>query len=291
MTTRRRSRLLPIALLLVALPALAWAPLGHRLVGALAQRQLTPVAAAQVKLLLQGEPEPTLAGVATWADDLRNSDPALFKKTSRWHYSDYPEGSDCQYVPARDCKDGNCVIAAIEAQRAILADRSQPLAARRQALKFVVHLVGDAHQPLHSSDHDDQGGNKYQVSLRTTLKPEAYAKDKYVNGVMGTNLHAMWDYYVLGETGLDLRRYSDRLWDAEPGRPPGTSLSDPAGWAHESCELIDAWGLYPAGHVLDAHYGDTMRPLAEHRVEQAGWRLAQLLNAALDPNYIAPKEG
>src|SRR5690606_30640415 len=136
-------------LLALAPAAFGWSALGHRLTGELAERHLDPVASAEVARLLAGEDDPSLSGVAYWADALRNADPPRFKQTSSWHYVNYPRDR-CEYEPARDCKDGNCVIGAIQAQQAILADRSQPEAARRDALKFLVHFVGDAHQPMHA---------------------------------------------------------------------------------------------------------------------------------------------
>lgn len=274
---------LAFALTLAASPAaMAWSALGHRLVAELAGRHISPAAKAQVDLLLAGEPDPTLAGVADWADRLRDLDPERFKATSRWHYINTPPGQGCAYVPERDCPDGQCVIAAIEAQRAILADRSQPLAARRDALKFVVHFIGDVHQPMHANNKDDLGGNRFQVSLRTDLEPEAYARNKYVDGVMGTNLHSIWDYYILGSEKLSLRQYADRL-DALPWPPmseggPGTG---PAAWAGESCRLVDTRHLYPESHKMDRSYLDAGRPLAEQRVRQAAFRLAEVLDADL----------
>ncbi len=263
-------------------PAQAWSRLGHALVGELAERHLDPAARAEVARLLAGEPDPTLAGVASWADDLRNLDPERFKATSRWHYVNTPPGEACGYVAARDCPDGQCVIGAIERQRAILADRSQPLEARRDALKFIVHFIGDVHQPMHANNHDDLGGNRFQVSLRTDLEPEAYARRNYVDGVMGTNLHSVWDYYILGTEGLSLSRYADRLdalpWPPMPADGPGTGA---AAWAGESCRLIDARDVYPQVHKMDDDYLDHFRPLAEQRVRQAAWRLAQVLEADL----------
>lgn len=267
-------------LLLLAPVALGWSALGHRLVGELAQRHLTPAARAQVAELLAGEPDPTLGGVAYWADALRNTDPDRFRQTSRWHYVNFPEG-ECRYVPRRDCADGNCVIGAIEAQRAILADRSQPREARRDALKFLVHLVGDVHQPMHAGNRDDKGGNEFQVSLRTELEPEAYAREHYRDGVMGTNLHSIWDYYILGTPGWNLHQYADRLDLAEWPPQSTTATTDPAAWAGESCRLLDARQLYPRGHRMDSRYLDAHRPLAEQRVRQAAYRLAALLNATL----------
>lgn len=279
---KSRAVLLGLCLFAVIPVACAWGALGHRMVGELAERHLDPKAKAEVARLLAGEPDPTLAGVANWADDLRNTDPDRFKATSRWHYIN-AEGGGCGFDEARDCPDGNCVVSAIERQRAILADRSQPLAARRDALKFIVHFVGDAHQPMHAGDRDDAGGNRFQVSLRTPIEPEAYARKDYVDGVMGTNLHSIWDYYILRTRGLDLAAYSDRL-DALPWPSyPAPSAHDvmPMAWAKESCRLIEARGLYPATHTMDHGYLDAQRPLAEQRIRQAAWRLAQVLNQAL----------
>src|SRR6185503_11603780 len=111
-------------LALLAGPARAWGDLGHRLVGQLAQPLLTPKAAAGVAELLSGEPDPTLAGIANWADTLRASEPDRFHATSRWHYVNFPQGS-CRFDAQRDCKDGDCVVRAIETQRRLLADRKQ----------------------------------------------------------------------------------------------------------------------------------------------------------------------
>ncbi|MFC0677015.1 S1/P1 nuclease [Lysobacter korlensis] len=269
-----------LILLLASTPAAAWSALGHRLIGELAERHLTPEAKQEVARLLAGEDDPTLAGVATWADTLRSSSPEQFKRTAAWHYVKTTPGS-CRIDFERDCKDGQCVVGAIEAQRRILADRSQPLAARREALKFLVHFVGDVHQPLHANSRTDKGGNDFQISLRTPLEPEAYARKDYKNGVMGTNLHSIWDYYVLGSPGLELPAYARKL-DVLPWPPHDTPVGTPQSWAAESCRTVKASALYPRGHKLDHRYLDSKRPLAEQRVRQAGYRLATLLNDALE---------
>ena len=272
---------LVVIVLVVALappPANAWGALGHQLVGALAQTRLTPAAAAEVRALLRDEPTPTLAGVAMWADDLRNTDPDRFKATARWHYVNTADGS-CHYDAARDCPDGACVIGAIEAQRKLLADRSQPFEVRRDALKFVVHFVGDAHQPMHAGHRPDKGGNEFAITLRTDIPPEAYARDRYKDGVMDTNLHSVSDYYVLASAHLDLDAYSRRL--AAPLRSSWAFQRTPVKWAAESCALSDRY--YPPTHELDARYLEAMRPLAEQRIVKAARRLARLLNEALAP--------
>src|SRR6218665_2930116 len=124
-----------LALALLPMPAQAWGPLGHRLVALLAWGDLTPDARRQVAALLQGEPDPTLAGIASWADDLRENDPVLGRKTSRWHFVNIGE-HDCAYEQPRDCPGGDCVVEAIKTQAAILADTGRTRAERLQALKF-----------------------------------------------------------------------------------------------------------------------------------------------------------
>lgn len=272
--------LLIFPFLLLPMSAWGWSAQGHRLVAALAEAQLTPQARARVAALLASDGEKTLVDVATWADDLRRSDAHAFKRTAAWHYVNFPVNT-CAYRPERDCPGGNCVIGQIERQRAILADRTQPETARRDALKFLVHLVGDVHQPLHSGNRTDKGGNGFQVSLRTDLKPEAYAQKDYVDGVMGTNLHSVWDYYLFASTGLSLPGYAATLgMQAKPAQVP-MHARDPAAWATESCELLDSRHVYPKSHKMDSRYLDAQRPLAEERVEIAAKRLADLLNATL----------
>ncbi len=170
---------------------------------------------------------------------------------------------------------------AIEEQVKILADKSQPLQARRDALKFVVHLVGDAHQPMHAGNRDDAGGNRFQISLRTPIQPEEYARKNYVDGVMGTNLHSVWDYYILASAGLNPKQYARKLHRQMPSAHAVGADSAPLAWAGESCSLIDAHQLYPQQHVMTHAYLDAMRPLAEQRIIEGAERLAELLNTAL----------
>lgn len=273
---------LALLLLLVSLPpapALAWSRQGHQLVAELADHDLRPGARRELQVLLAGEPEPTLAGIATWADDIRaesrTGEHALGKLSSHWHYINFQRGRGCDYVPARDCPDGDCVVAAINAQRAILADRDRPLAERRNALKFLVHFVGDVHQPLHAGYRDDRGGNNFQLQYRGKGAPKG----------QGTQLHGVWDYWMLQSAGLDNPGYTQRLRQSPvPAETVAGSDNPPAEWALESCRLIVSEALYPTGkRVIGDDYLDRHRPLAERRIRQAGARLAALLNATLDP--------
>ena len=273
---------LPFLVLLLAslapAPVQAWSRQGHQIVGELAQQDLGPGARREVARLLAGEPVPTLAGVATWADEIRaesrTGGHSLGERSTRWHYINFQRGAGCDYVPARDCPGGNCVVAAINAQRAILADRGRSLAERREALKFLVHFVGDVHQPMHAGYADDRGGNNFQLNYRGRGAPKGE----------GTQLHGVWDYWLVQSAGLDNAAYVQRLRQSPmPADPPPASDNPPAGWALESCRLVQAEGVYPARRRIGDAYLDRFRPVAEARLRQAGARLAALLNAALAP--------
>lgn len=271
------------ALLVTALgytaPSMGWAERGHRLVGELAERQLQPATRRAIAELLEGEPEPTLGGVANWADVLRGTDPDRFAATSRWHYVKTTAGT-CVVDRARDCPGGECVVDAIAAQARILSDPTRPREERRDALKFLVHFVGDLHQPLHAGHRDDRGGNEAVIVLRTAIPPQAYAREQYRDGVMQTNLHALWDYYVLASANESAAAHADRL--AAPGWParPAT-LTGASAWAAESCRLTDRAGFYPAAANLADADLTAFRPLAEQRIRQAAFRLAALLDDLL----------
>ena len=122
-----------LVLLLVPHDAFAWGRLGHRLVAALAWDDLTPATRARIAQLLEGEADPTLPGIASWADELREHDPDLGKRSSKWHYVNIAE-DDCQYLQAKHCPNGDCVVEAIRTQTRILADRSRPQVGPLQAL-------------------------------------------------------------------------------------------------------------------------------------------------------------
>ena len=258
-----------VACLALVPVANAWGPLGHSVVAALAQRQLSPAAEAEVERLLAPDHTKSLAEVANWADQIQD-DPAraaLWQQTRPDHYINFHD-ADCHYVPARDCRDGRCVVAALQHYVAVLGNRSQPDAARREALKFVVHFVGDIHQPLHAGYRDDRGGNTYQVQFEGK----------------GSNLHRVWDSGMLDSRGLDWQRYAQMLEMQAPLALPApiAPLDNPyAQWAEESCRFTAEPGFYPSGHRITPAYVQAELPLADQRLRQAGRRLAEVLNRSL----------
>lgn len=256
---RLPAHLASLLLLLLSLPAWAWGPAGHRLVAELAQGRLSPATAAEARRLAGGR---SLADIATWADDLRE-DPArqaLGRATAPLHYINFADAS-CRYDTARDCRGGRCVIAGIERYARVLGDRSRPDAERADALRFVVHFVADAHQPLHAGYRPDRGGNLYQVQFDGR----------------GTNLHSVWDTPVLASRRLGWPRHAREL----ARKPLPAASGTPVQWAEESCRVTRDDGIYPSGHRVDRRYLERMRPLAERRVRSAAARLAAVLEHAL----------
>ncbi len=264
-----RSAALFLALALLATigtrEAGAWGRSGHRIVGEIAQARLDPKAAAAVAELLAGEPEPTLAGVSIWADAVREEAPE-FRWTVPLHWVNFESGN-CSYRAPVNCRDDRCVVAAIERFSQQLGDTWLPLAVRRDALKFVVHFVGDAHQPLHAGFAADRGGNDFQISILRE----------------GWNLHSVWDSLIIDSLKLEWRDYAARVEQIPlaPQAQAQVSINQPPAWAEESCQIVQGSDFYPPKHKITGRYLEAKRPQADQRLKLAGERLAALLNRVL----------
>src|SRR4051794_26587041 len=177
-----------LALLLVpARPALAWGRMAHRAATRLAETRLSPRARAPIGGLLgQGE---SLVDASTWADETSRSIPG----SAAWHYVNVPISAP-RYSP-RDCH-GDCLVSRLDEFRRILADPRAPRPRRRMALRYVVHLVEDAHQPMHVGDRRDRGGNAVQLRF--------YRDD-------ATNLHQIWDSGLFRQAHYDERSLVSEL--------------------------------------------------------------------------------
>ncbi len=184
-----------VACLLASSPGWAWGCTGHEVVALIALQNLKPEVAAQVKSMLATQQHnysgrycsdislDPIAYFATWADDYRAEHP----ETGPWHFWDVPLKLDSA-TPDQFCDQG-CVTKALQEQLAILKDTSQDPGKRADALKFVVHFVGDLHQPLHIEDNNDRGGNCVPTGFLKQQTKETSAK----TGAYTPNLHGVWD--------------------------------------------------------------------------------------------------
>jgi len=247
---------------LLPTPALAWGPEGHEVVAHLAAMNLTPKARTRVAALLGGEAEASMAIAANWADEIRDARP----ETSSWHFVDLEIDGDLRYRAARDCPGGNCVVAQIARDDTILKS-SAPAAAKAEALKFLIHFVGDIRQPLHGGDNHDQGGNAVQVTIGRG-RP--------------MTLHRFWDTETVAALGRDpilLARTINRTATPEQKRA-WMSDASPAAWAEDSAAIAKAT-VYPQvarGGTIDGRALADDAQVARRQLAKAGFALAGLLN-------------
>jgi len=270
-----------IALLLLAtlLPTQlpAWGPKGHAIVADLAQSRLSPSARANLQLLLGND---TLASISTWADQVRKERDESFG----WHFVDIPKDA-AGFSQPRDCfrpqdkhKDAatdhhNCVVDRIEMFQKTLADGNASRESRLEALKWLVHFVGDLHQPLHAVE-EARGGNDIKLSVFGSSKCGDY----------DCNLHWAWDSLLLEHTGVSeedyVRRLNELIAQKHLEKQAGGSAVD---WANESHQqarrLVD-----PRPVTIDEAYYQANIELVNEKLALAGVRLAALLNATLGKN-------
>ena len=257
-------RKIAVILLCGCVSSFGWGPEGHSLVARIAWDELTPAVQAKVTEILG--PGVTIQSVSSWPDQIRRDRAA----TAPWHYIDIP--IDKPHLDmARDCDKGDCVIVKIEDFEKQLRDPAVQGVERREALMFLIHFVGDMHQPLHSSDNKDKGGNDVHVLF---------------NG-RATNLHSVWDSGLLGLMGKEddlFPAYAREAAKHEKSWAKG-SVSDWAEQSHKAAQKV-TYGRLPkvaagAQITIDAQYEKKAEPLVKQQIEKAGVRLARVLNEAL----------
>jgi S1/P1 Nuclease len=176
-----------------------------------------------------------------------------------------PKGYDL----TRDCPRGDCVVAKIEEFERVLSDRQKPDRERLEALKYIVHFVGDVHQPLHASNDNDRGGNNVAVTFMG----------------LPTNLHAVWDTGIIAPAVRgDERRYALQLVrEITQAKRRRWSRGDPVAWANESYRIAvrTVYGRMAHSDTLPEEYEFAALPIANEQLERAGVRLAAVLNETL----------
>jgi nuclease S1 len=242
--------------------ALAWGRLAHRASAKLADSRLSPRTRALIRELL--EPGESLADASTWADEHSRDIPGSMS----WHFVNVPIWAP-HYDP-RDCRPQGCVVSKIADFKATLKDRNTPVARRRTALRFLVHLVQDVHQPMHVADRNDRGGNSLQLR---------YGRYDH------TNLHQVWDSGLLSRAFRnedDLMRHLEAL----AGRPEARDWlkGRTENWADESL-LVGRLAYHIPGSEATLRSGDSIGreyerenvPKATDRLARSAVRLAAVL--------------
>jgi len=273
------------ALLLALVPAraLAWWEYGHETVAAIAWLDMSPRTRAEIGRLLRQSrlldtptcPARTIEQASVWPDCIKTLG-ERFSYAGSWHYQNV---NVCRpFDQAAACRDGNCVSAQIERNLRLLADRRLPVRERLFALAFIVHLVGDLHQPLHAGDRGDLGGNRVAASY----------------GLIAgrTNLHAIWDGY-LADRGLSEPPGGARgiLAGLGPDARAAMRQGTVTDWARESWQashdyayatlLADPCGPLPEERpVVTEATTRRLIPIVRGQVARGGLRLARVLDEA-----------
>ena len=258
----------------------AWGAQGHRLVALFAAEHLTPTARENVAWLIGPE---TMADVASWADGYLQGN----FQTSFWHYVNIPAAAT-SYDRDRDCprqpgvaagasadRWRDCVVDRIPYNEERLANRALDRADRAVALKFLVHFVGDLHQPYHALGVE-RGGNGILVSVfgRTACGSAPAPPSP-------CNLHSVWDSALIAHRQLDDGAYLRVL--RELVRKNGWTTDSPGSavdWAMQSKRIARLALLAQQGIVDEAYYRAHIGEI-DQRLAQGGLRLAALLNRSL----------
>lgn len=278
------TRAVVISLLLYGCCSLAsaWGEVGHRITGRIAEQLLTPEAKAGVKALMGST---DLATIALYMDRQKNILANRIPGSRQWHYDDRPV-CDPQAKRAEYCPDGNCASVQITRHYRKLIDHHSTVDERRFAVQVLVHLVGDIHQPLHASDHDDRGGN--DVRVRFALSG---------GQARTTNLHSAWDtdFVKAAFATPDERKIARDLIAAHGASIKSWQHGAAAAWLAESYAIaqITAYGKLPGFACgndaadfgderleLDAPYVADATSIVPQQLVKAGARIAYLLNRA-----------
>lgn len=257
--------LLNIVMLTSVLTAMSWSQKGHDVVANIAQRHLTPATAAAVDSLLDGK---SMVYWANWLDNASHTPDYAYTKT--WHYKNVDEG--VRYEEAQANPSGDAVTA-VKQQIELLSNPSTPGADPTLALKILIHVTGDMHQPMHMGHATDLGGNRVKVKY--------FGRD--------TNLHSVWD----GSLVESAHKWSYTEWSDQIDRVSKEqeaaivdgSIDD---WAKQT--LVLATQVYqstPEGTNLSYDQVAAATPVIEQQLLNGGLRLAHLLNLIFDPDYRA----
>lgn len=251
--------LIALAVVVAALPspAMAWGKTGHRVVAAIADHHLSGLARAHIREILGVE---NLPEAANWPDEMRSDPHPFWQKTSSpWHYVTVGGMTYDRAPPEGDA------LGALHFFRKMVLDPNTSLEHRQLALRFIVHIIGDLHQPLHNGRPGDRGGNNVKVKW--------FGRD--------SNLHAVWDTGMIEETGYSYTELTERLvrhtrsedviawWN-----PKATD------WIAESVQIRER--IYPENPELGYEYIYRHQPTVDLRLKQGGVRLAAYLNAMFD---------
>ncbi len=235
---------------------MVWSKTGHRTTGEVAQAHLSRRAKRAIFKLLDGQ---DLAKVSTFGDDIKSD--KNFKKYSPWHYVNFP--SDKKYTEVAPSEHGDIVVG-IQKCIAVLKDKKSSREDKVFYLKFLVHLMGDLHQPLHVGHAEDKGGNDIQLQW--------FKK--------GTNLHRVWDSNMIDQYGMSYTELASSLPKLNKKQKEYIQSGSLYDWVEESQDLANkVYASVKIGDNLSYRYSYVWWGTVESQLQKGGLRLAKVLNS------------
>ncbi|MCH5231510.1 MAG: S1/P1 nuclease [Muribaculaceae bacterium] len=256
--------LISISLAVVGLNAFAWGQKGHDVTAYIAENNLTSTAYANVTELLDGK---SIVYWANWLDNASHTPEYAYSKT--WHYKNIDDGYDYEEAPLH--KDGD-IVRAINQQVVILQNPNASRTDKQLALKILVHLMGDLHQPMHMGHASDLGGNRWTVNY--------FGRD--------SNLHSVWDSSIPESAHKwTYSEWNDQINRADPAEAALIIANgSPEKWGEETFDICrSVYTLTPEGTKISYDYVAQWTPVIEIQFLRGGLRLADVLNSIFDPEY------
>lgn len=250
-----------ILLLAVSNNVGAYGQNGHRVVGQIAEWHLTPTAKEAVLGLLSGD---LLPEVTTWADEMRSNPDKAWRARGKWHYISL-ETMD-EFKPQDYNGEVKDIYTAIRKSIDVLRDPASPSQQKEFYLRFLTHLIGDLHMPLHVGRAEDRGGN--------TIKVKFFGKEM--------NLHSLWDTHLIENQNLSFTEFATFINTTDTNEVSNMLSSQPRDWVGETFALRSAVYDIKDGDFSYNYVYEHM-PTAKQQLLKAGVRLAGVLNAIFDP--------
>lgn len=234
---------------------MVWSKTGHRVIGDVAEEHLSRKAKKAISDLLDGQ---SLSSVSNFGDEIKAD--KKYREFSAWHYVNFPADKD--YKDVEPSKYGDLVMG-INKCIVIVKDPKSTREDKIFYLKFLVHLIGDLHQPMHVGRLEDKGGNDIQVQW--------FGK--------GSNLHRVWDSNMIDDYGMSFTELSDKLPVLTKQEVKQLQQGNVYDWVEESQEIANQlYDSVEVGEKLAYQYGYKWWDTVETQLQKGGVRLAAVLN-------------
>lgn len=250
---------------LSAIKMQAWGTTGHRVIAEIAERNLTEKSKAEVKRLLDNQ---YMAYWANWADFIKSDTSDKWKHTHVWHFVNAPANlNKAEYIEAiKNVKQEN-LYSEIPKLADVLKSKTSSDEDKKEALIFLIHLMGDMHQPMHTGREEDLGGN--------TIKIQWFWQD--------TNLHTLWDSKLVDHEKYSYTEYATVLGVLTEEQKQLMQEGNLEDWFYDSHLLANMlYGMTKEGDNLSYDYNYRVRPYVDGQLQKAGLRLAKFLNNLFD---------